>query len=60
MTFYEAAALARDAGAKELWLTHFSPSMVGARQYMKDVKKIFPQAHLGKDGKKLTLVFEED
>ena len=60
MTFYEAAALAREARAGELWLTHFSPSMVGARQYMKDVRKIFPEAHLGKDGQKRTLLFEEE
>ncbi len=60
MTVYEAAKLAADAKVHELWLTHFSPSMVGARSYMKDVRKIFAEAHLGKDGRKKTLVFEEE
>ena len=59
MTFYEAAALAKDAGVKELWLTHFSPSLVRAEEYMKDVRKIFPNAIAGKDGKSVDLLYEE-
>jgi ribonuclease Z len=59
MTFYEAAALARDAQVAEMWLTHFSPSMVGAKGYMKEVKKIFPNAFLGEDGKMVELDFKE-
>lgn len=60
MTFYEAAELAAEAKTKELWLTHFSPSLVGANQYMKDVCKIFKNSHLGKDGKIVELVYEEE
>ncbi len=60
MTFYEAAELARRAGAKELWLTHFSPSLVRAEDFMPQVKKIFADAHLGRDGKSVELLFEED
>ena len=30
MTFYEAADMAKRAEVKELWLTHFSPSLVRA------------------------------
>jgi ribonuclease Z len=60
MTFYEAARLAKDAGVHEMWLTHFSPSMPDGRPFMKDVKKIFPDAHLGKDGRMVSLVFPED
>ncbi len=60
MTFYEAAELARRADAKELWLTHFSPSLVRAEDYMPQVKKIFADAHLGRDGKSVELLFEED
>jgi ribonuclease Z len=59
MTFYEAAALARDAQVAEMWLTHFSPSLVGAKGYMKEVKKIFPNAFLGEDGKMVELDFKE-
>ena len=60
MTFYEAAKLERAAGAKELWLTHFSPSMTRAESYMGEVRKIFPEAYLGKDGKSVELLFPED
>ena len=60
MTFYEAADMAKRAGVKEMWLTHFSPSLVHAEQYMPEVRSIFPESYLGKDGKCLELVFEED
>lgn len=59
MTFYEAAKIAADANVKELWLTHFSPSLVRAEGYMPAVEKIFENAHLGKDGKTVELLFEE-
>lgn len=60
MTFYEAARLARTAEVEEMWLTHFSPSLVRAEDYMPEVKKIFPRAVLGKDGKSVELDFEEE
>lgn len=59
MTFYEAAHLAKDAGVKEMWLTHFSPSLVRGEDYMDAVREIYPNAYLGKDGKSVTLDFEE-
>ena len=60
MIFSEAAELARQAGVKELWLTHFSPSMTDPRQYMDEVKRIFPQAKPGKDGKTVVLDYEKE
>lgn len=60
MTFYEAAELARRAKVAEMWLTHFSPSLVRAEEYMPQVKKIFTNSLLGKDGKSVELLFEED
>ena len=60
MTFYEAAEMAKQAEVAEMWLTHFSPSLVRAEDYMPAVKDIFPNAYLGKDGKSVELVFEED
>ena len=42
MTFYEAAQLAKDARVKEMWLTHYSPSMTRAEVYMDEVRKISP------------------
>lgn len=58
MTFYEAARLAREADVSRLWLTHFSPSLVRGEAYMDQVRKIFPKAVLGKDGKTIELDFE--
>lgn len=60
MTFYEAAALAKRAEVSELWLTHFSPSLMRAEDYLPAVRKIFSNAHLGRDGKSVELMFEED
>lgn len=58
MTFYEAAQIAKDAGVADMWLTHFSPSLVRAEEYMDEVRKIYPNAHLGKDGKTVELDFK--
>ena len=60
MTFREAAALARDAGVKEMWLTHYSPSLVRPDEFMDKVREIFPNAYPGKDGKTKEMNFEED
>ena len=34
MTFYEAADMAKRAGVREMWLTHYSPSLVHAENYL--------------------------
>ena len=60
MTFQEAAVLARDAGVGEMWLTHYSPSLVRPEDYMDGVREIFPQSYPGKDGKSVELNFEEE
>lgn len=59
MTFYEAAELAKRAGVKEMWLTHYSPSLTRPEEYMRDVRKIFPNAVAAKDGRSVDLMFEE-
>lgn len=59
MTFYEAAELARETQAVEMWLTHYSPSLTRPEQYMDEVKKIFPAAKAGKDGMSAELMFED-
>lgn len=60
MTFYEAARLAKDAEVGELWLTHYSPSLVRPQDYKDEVRKIFPSSVIPKDRRTTTLVFEED
>lgn len=59
MTFYEAAQMAKEAEVAKMWLTHFSPSLVRGEDYMNQVKSIFPNAVLGKDGKTVELDFED-
>ncbi|HIQ97745.1 MAG TPA: ribonuclease Z [Candidatus Limivivens merdigallinarum] len=60
MTFQEAAALAKEAEVKELWLTHYSPSLTRPEEFMEEVWKIFPNASPGKDRKSMELKFEEE
>ena len=60
MTFYEAAEMAKRANVREMWLTHFSPSLVRGEDYMPEVRSIFENSHLGKDGKSVELLFEDD
>ena len=58
MTFYEAAHLAKDAQVKEMWLTHYSPSLTRLEEYMDEVRRIFPEAKAGKDRMSRELAFE--
>ena len=60
MMFREAATLARDAEVGEMWLTHFSPSLIRPDEYMDKVREIFPNSYPGRDGKSVELNFEED
>lgn len=60
MMMTEAAMLAKKAEVKELWLTHYSPSLVHPEKYMKEVKEIFPNSHAAKDGRSVDLLFEEE
>lgn len=60
MTFYEAAEMAVQAEVEEMWLTHFSPSLIRAEEYMPKVREIFANAHLGRDGKSVELTFREE
>ena len=60
MMFTEAGTLAKEAQVKELWLTHFSPSLIRPEEFMPPVREIFANASPGKDGKSVELNFEED
>lgn len=60
MTFYEAARLASDAEVKELWLTHYSPSLVYPEEFIPKAREIFPATSAGKDGRSITLMFEDE
>ena len=60
MTFYEAARLAREAGPKVMWLTHYSPSLTRPEEYMDKVREIFPASVAARDGRTAELEFDED
>lgn len=60
MTFAEAARIAAEAQPKEMWLTHFSPSLNHPEEYMDSVRAVFPRAKAGKDGMSVDLCFDED
>ena len=60
MTFYEAATLGKEANVKEMWLTHYSPSLTRADEFMPKVWSIFEKVQPGRDGKSKTLEFAEE
>lgn len=57
-TFPQAAALARDADAKELWLVHYSALIEDASSFLPGAQSIFPAAACTEDGMHRTLVYE--
>jgi ribonuclease Z len=57
MTFEEAAKMAKSADVGQMWLTHFSPSLVRPKDYIDKARKIFPKTELGSDGKTIELRF---
>lgn len=56
----ETARMAAEAQPKELWFTHYSPSMLHPSDYFNEIRKIFPRALLSRDRKMTTLNFDED
>jgi ribonuclease Z len=58
LTFAEAVTLARDSGARRLWLTHFGPSLSDPSAYLARATAVFPATVLGRDGLTETLSFE--
>lgn len=59
MTASQAAELASDAGAGELWLTHFSPALTDPKSAEENARRIFENCSAGFDGKKTTLKFHD-
>ena len=60
MTFAEAASLAKEAEVKELWLTHYSPSLVRPEEALQEAQKIFPNTIAARDRQSVELQFEEE
>jgi ribonuclease Z len=59
MMFHEAAAIAREANVKALWLTHYSPSLEEPEQYIENARKIFENTTACRDGERTMICFED-
>lgn len=59
MMMQEAADIAAQAGAKELWLTHLSPATGHPDEYLHALREIFPNTIIGTDGLFKILRFQE-
>ena len=59
MMMQEAAGIAARAGAKALWLTHFSPATKEPELFEEALRAIFPGTLIGRDGMMTTMRFEE-
>ncbi len=60
MMFTEAAELAKEAGARTLWLTHYSPSLPDPCSWLDAPRAIFPQTFCAADGQSVDLCFQEE
>ncbi|MBP3735533.1 MAG: ribonuclease Z [Lachnospiraceae bacterium] len=60
MTFAEAAQIAAEAQPQKMWLTHYSPSLMRAEDFLEETRRIFPATYAGKDGKSITLRFPDE
>lgn len=59
MTMMEACDIATKTKPKEMWLTHYSPSEVRPKTYENDLKKVYNNIKICKDGEKKVLNFED-
>ncbi len=60
MTMYEAAQIAARAKTLQLWLTHYSPSLMHPEEFIGEVRRIFPGAIAARDGRSVELKFEDE
>ena len=59
MSFREAATLARDAGVKALWLTHFGAGMTNPDAFADRARDVFPNTYIGRSGLQGQLAFKD-
>ena len=60
MTFPEAAEVALDAEADDLWLTHFSQSIEDPEEFADNARSVFPNTVVGYDGLSKTIDFKDE
>ena len=59
MNFAQAAAIAKQAGVKQLWLAHYSQMIQDLEACLPNAQSVFARTALGMDGMKTTLQFEK-
>lgn len=59
MLFSECAKIANEANVKELWLTHFSPSLLKPEEYLDVAKEFFENSKIGEELMSKEINFEE-
>ena len=59
MHLTQTCRIASDAGARRLWLTHFSPAVADPLAYADTARALCPVAEIGRDGMTATLSFPE-
>jgi ribonuclease Z len=59
MMFSEAGLLAKQGNVRELWLTHYSPSLTEPEKYIESAKKVFTNTTIGTDLFKKTIKYED-
>lgn len=60
MLFSEAAEIARAGEVRELWLTHYSPSLSDPEEWLPEATRIFPNTRAGYDRMTGSLSFREE
>ncbi len=60
MNFAQAAQTASEAGAKLLWLAHYSQMIEDPLEYLPNAARIFENTVCGQDGMSVTLSFEKE
>ena len=50
----------KEADVKEMWLTHYSPSLNRPDEFIDKVREIFPGAKTARDGWTRELTFDEE
>ena len=60
MLMQESAEIAKEANVRELWFTHYSPSMHEPEIYEEEIRKIFDRFIISKDGQYKDLAFVDE
>ena len=60
LLFSEAAEIGRQAGVRQLWLTHFSAKMLEPERYADEARRILPATTVGHEGLTTSLQFVDE